>query len=59
MEIDLESLDYEVHFENISHPGREMDHHEVRDAMAKVLTNWGLKLEDGIESTDEITKSIH
>lgn len=59
MEIDTSTLDYEIYFENISNPGQPMEYHEIRDVMAKVFTDWGNKLEEGIESTDEVMKSIH
>lgn len=59
MEIDLETLEYEIYFENASKKSEEIDFHEIRSAMIKVFTDWGNKLEEGIDSTDKVIKNIH
>ena len=59
IEVNLETGDYEIFLENITNPGQPMDYHHIRKTMTKVLTDWGVTLEEGIDSTDEVIKSIH
>ena len=59
IEVDTESGEYEVHFENVSNPGENMDYYELREHLAKVFTDWGQSIEEDDDSSDQVIKSIH
>ncbi len=59
IKMDLEDTDYEMGFEILEGRQDDIDYHQVKAFLLKVLDDWAEQMETGIDSDENVMKEIH
>lgn len=59
IEVDTETNEYEIGFNNLSKPGESIDYRELRSLLKKILDNFDSTINEDINSDERVTKYIH
>lgn len=58
--VDTKTGDYEMKFNNVSHPGEPMDYWMITEALRRVLNDFTNQVDNmGPDSNDSIKKDVH